>query len=160
MSTPELDKALVEAAFVCDFVRARALLEAGADPDARDDDGRTPLFSAVLGGSVGLIGLLLESGCDIDARDAHGFTALHFAVQEHLPEVARLLIARGANVNAQDEDGNSVLWRALFSARGRDEIVHALLAATANPDLANRAGETPRQLAARVGAEDWLAKKN
>jgi ankyrin repeat protein len=147
----ELTKALVEAAFICDFVRVRELLHRGADVNGRDQDQRTPLFSAVLGGSVGLVGLLLESGADVNARDGEGWTALHFAAQEHETEIARILIARGADVNAQDEDGASVLWRAVFSARGNDEIVRDLLLHGAKEDLANKAGESPRQLAERLG---------
>ena len=68
-STPRppgpLDQELVQAAFVCDLGRVRDLLAGGADPDARDEDGRTPIFSAVLGGSIGLLGLLLEAKADV-----------------------------------------------------------------------------------------------
>jgi ankyrin repeat protein len=149
----DLDKQLAQAAFVCDLVRARELLARGASPDARDDDGRTPLHSAVLGGAVGLAGLLLEAGADPNARDQDGFTPLHFAAQEHLPEMARLLVARGADVNARDEDGGSVLWRAVFSAAGRPEIAQLLLASGARDDLPNNAGETPRELAERLGSK-------
>jgi ankyrin repeat protein len=155
----ELDRALVDAAFVCDFLKVRQLLERGADPNVRDGDGRTPLFSAVLGGSVGLVGLLLESGAEVDARDNDGWTPLHFAAQEYEPEIARLLVARGADVNAQDDDGITVLWRAVFSARGRDEIVRHLVMNGAKDDLPNAAGETPAQLAERLGT-DVLAPKN
>ena len=98
MSKPRFDeaasRALSAAAFVCDLIKARELLRAGADPNARDEDERTPLFSAVLGGSVGLVGLLLESGADVDARDSRGFTALHFAAEEQLPAMTRLLPSR------------------------------------------------------------------
>ncbi|MES1206032.1 MAG: ankyrin repeat domain-containing protein [Pseudomonadota bacterium] len=145
------DRALTDAAFVCDLIKVRELLAAGAHPDVQDSEGRTPLMSAVLGGSIGLVGLLMESGADVNAQDSDGFSALHFAAQEDLPEMARLLVAKGANVNLQDADGSSVLWRAVFSARRGNEIIQLLVEAGAKPDLANKAGETPRALAARLG---------
>lgn len=146
-----LDQQMVEAAFVCDLMRVRTLLARGADPNARDDEGRTPIFSAVLGGSVALLGLLLETKADVNARDERGATALHVAAEEVLPEAATLLIGRGADVNAQDEEGNTPLGRAVFSARGRYEVVRLLLKAGAADDVPNKAGETPRQLAERLG---------
>ena len=66
----DLDAQLCRAAFVCDFVRVRELLAQGASPNVRDDDMRTPLHQAVLGNSVGLVGLLIEAGADLDAKDA------------------------------------------------------------------------------------------
>ncbi len=153
----DLDTQLCEAAFVCDFVRVRELLAKGGNPNVRDGDLRTPLHQAVLGNSVGLLGLLLEAGAHLDAKDNHGFTALHYAAQEFLPEIARILVGRGADVNACDEDGNSVLWRAIVSARGRDEIARFLLENGARDDLANHQGETPRALAERLGSRLFMA---
>jgi ankyrin repeat protein len=146
-----LDAQMVEAAFVCDLLRVRTLLARGADPNARDEDGRTPLFSAVLGGSVALLGLLLESKADVNAHDGRGATALHVAAEEVLPEAASLLIARGADVNAQDDDGNTPLGLAVRSARGRYEVVRLLLDGGAKDDVPNTAGETPRDIAERLG---------
>lgn len=152
-----LDQQLVEAAFVCDLMRVRTLLARGADPNARDEEGRTPIFSAVLGGSVALLGLLLETKADVNARDERGATALHIAAEEVVPEAATLLIGRGADVNAQDEEGNTPLARAVFSARGRYEVVRLLMKAGAKDDVANSAGETPRQLADRLGEPVFTA---
>ena len=148
----DLDKQLAQAAFVCDFVKVRELLARGANPNVRDEDQRTPLHQAVLGSSVGLAGLLIESGADLNAQDSHGFTPLHFAAQEHLPEMVRILIGRGADPNAVDEDGNSVLYRAIHSGRGRDEIARFLLDNGGRDNLANHEGVTPRTLAERVGS--------
>jgi ankyrin repeat protein len=146
-----LDEELAQAAFVCDLVRVRDLLARGASPEARDEDGRTPVFSAVLGGSLALLGLLLEAKADVNARDDRGCTPLHYAAEEVLPEMASLLLARGADVGARDEEGNTPLARAVFSARGRHEVARILIKHGARDDQPNRAGETPRELAERLG---------
>lgn len=152
-----LDQELVDAAFICDVDRVRDLLRRGADPDARNDEGRPPLVSAVLGGSLPLLEALLRGGAEVDAPDPHGWTPLHYAAQEILPEMAERLIAKGADVNAQDEEGNTPLARAVFFARGRRGIVDLLRSHGAKEDLPNRAGETPRALARRIGDPTFSA---
>jgi ankyrin repeat protein len=146
-----VSRELAEAAFVCDFVRVRQLLAAGGHPDARDGDGRTPIFSAVLGNSVGVLGLLLEAGADVNAQDNEGWTALHFAAQEHLADLVRILVGRGADPNRKDGDGATPVWRAVQACRGRTEVVSILRQAGGKDDVANAQGETPRQLADRLG---------
>lgn len=153
----QLDAELAQAAFVCDFVRVRELLARGANPNVRDEDLRTPLHQAVLGNSVGLVGMLIEYGADLDAKDSQGFTALHFAAQELLPEIAQILVASGADPNAVDEDGNSALHRAILSARGREDIARFLLEHGARDDVANHEGLTPRTLAERLGSRLFSA---
>jgi cytohesin len=147
-----LDNELADAAFICDLARVRDLLARGADVDARNDEGRPPLVSAVLGGSLPLLDLLLAHGADVDARDPHGWTPLHYAAQEVLPEMAARLLARGADANAQDDEGNTPLARAIFFARGRHAIIDLLRKHGAKDDVPNLAGETPRDLAGRIGA--------
>lgn len=46
------------------------LLEHGADPNARDDTGRSPLHRAARWGSPGCMLLLLDAGADIEVRSA------------------------------------------------------------------------------------------
>jgi ankyrin repeat protein len=142
---------LVKAAFLCDFVRVRELLAAGADPDTPDQDGRSPLFSAVLGNSLGVLALLLESGADPNLRDNDGWTPLHFAAQESVAEIARILLGRGADPNIQDNDGATPLWRAVQGARDRSELCNVLRQAGAKDDIPDNRGETPRDLADRLG---------
>ena len=111
--SPTLDAELSDAAFVCDFARVRELLAQGANPNVHDEDMRTPLHQAVLGNSVGLMGLLIEAHADVNAKDNQGFTPLHFAAQEFLPEIARILVGKGADVNAQQGDGATALQMSL-----------------------------------------------
>jgi hypothetical protein len=58
----------------------RTLLENGADIDAIEDLGFTPLYSAALGGQAGSVKLLLSLGADTTIRNEFGQTALDVAL--------------------------------------------------------------------------------
>src|SRR6266581_2879248 len=57
-----------------------ALLAKGADLEARDKDGRTPLMLAAQYGRTESVRLLLEKGAKADARDAHRWNAYMLAL--------------------------------------------------------------------------------
>ena len=91
----------------------RKLIEYGADVDAGDEDGWTPLSWASRGdhfkdGSV--LRLLLKCGANVNARaDDDGFTPLHRASKNGALEVVRLLLEHGADVEAVNKDGKTSL---------------------------------------------------
>lgn len=58
---------------------ARALLDAGADPNAAEHGGFAPLHQAALPGDVPLIQLLLDRGARPDRKDDQGRTPLNLA---------------------------------------------------------------------------------
>ena len=60
---------------------AAHLLKAGAEVDARDNEGYTPLHWAAAENSNELVlSLLIEAGADPAAMDGDGLTPLHFAL--------------------------------------------------------------------------------
>lgn len=65
---------------------ARLLLQAGADPNARQERGLTPLHAAAHHGHVGLVQLLLLNGADPKAVADDGSTPQQIAEKQgHLP---------------------------------------------------------------------------
>jgi ankyrin repeat protein len=126
------------------------LLDAGADVDARDKGGRTPLMYVVVDHRPEIAALLIERGADVNARDKQRFTALHFAAQEGQLEIAKMLIEHGAAVDPKDKWGDTALWRAVSNFGGTDttvecngELIRLLLAHGADRDLKNNYGISP-----------------
>jgi ankyrin repeat protein len=74
------------AAFARDQERARALLEAGADPNGPGEGGFTPLHTAAQNGAAELVRLLLEHGADPGATASDGRTPADFAPPGTWPE--------------------------------------------------------------------------
>ena len=90
---------LHRAAAAGDLERARELIREGADLDAFDDIGYTPLHHAAKNQHVALIELLLDAGADINAREeeTNSDTAVSVAAADSSPEVVKLLLERGAD---------------------------------------------------------------
>ena len=59
--------------------QVKALLEAGVDVDAKDEDGMTALMWAAFGGSAETVQVLLDAGADVSLEDKQGTTARTWA---------------------------------------------------------------------------------
>ncbi|KAK1785538.1 hypothetical protein P4O66_018902 [Electrophorus voltai] len=130
---------------------AKRLLDAGADANAQDNTGRTPLHAAVAADAQGVFQILIRTrATDLDARMHDGSTALILAARLAVEGMVEELITCHADVNAVDELGKSALhWAA---AVNNVEATIALLKNGANKDMQDLKEETPLFLAAREGS--------
>lgn len=60
------------------------LLARGAQVNARDAEGSTPLIQAAVSGNLPAVRLLIEHGADLKLRDTHGKSAVDFARSEEM----------------------------------------------------------------------------
>ena len=114
---------------------SKALLDHGADPQARDGANWTALHFAarhVSEQSVMLLKCLLDHGIDINARNDAGYTPLCIAVLRRELLTVNILLGEGADPNIPDTDGETALDHAVFNRCAN--IVDDLLAHGANPD--------------------------
>ncbi len=100
----------------------RCLLDAGADVDAQDKNGATPLHRAVRTRCATAVKFLLDAGSDPTLKNKPGSTPFHLAVQntgrggsgsEEARVAQRQIVAdflsRGVSAALKDGQGNSVL---------------------------------------------------
>jgi ankyrin repeat protein len=97
------------AAFFGGAGAVRALLAAGADPDADDANPFRvhPLHSAVSVRDVDATRALLEAGADANLRQQRGYTALHGAAHSDDAVQVRLLLDHGADPALATDDGQT-----------------------------------------------------
>ena len=135
-----------------DVWRVEELLEKGADPNAQDYDGRTPLHVATSKGDVLIVELLLKHGADPNTQTKFGYTPLHLAAEEGHVDVVELLLEHGANPNTYEGEGYTPLYDA--ASMGHVDIVRLLLEHGADPNAPVEFGQTPLHKAASIGHVD------
>ena len=146
----------------------RLLLEHGAEPNACDANGWTPLHNAMFASTVslGIVHALVAARADVNActtSDRH--TPLHLAHEAdpkldwklvsgsddagrtafYVPAIVQTIVAAGGDVGARSASGATPLHEA--AAAGATSCVLALLHSGADPAARDDDGQTARDVA-------------
>lgn len=130
-----------------DEAQVARLLAEGADVDAPDAGGDSPLILAAYKGYTGILKRLLEAGADVSVVDpGMKATALHAAAYAGHAEAARLLIEHRIDI---DKQGPYNGYTALHDAIWQNNVDVARVLTDAGADLTRRSneGETPLEMA-------------
>ena len=145
---------LHDAAMVGDAEMAAVLIRCGADPNAKEAEGHTPLYRASTGD---VARVLLEAGAtvDITSGPTRG-TALHQAARRGAVSIAQALLDHGAVIEARDAKGETPLRRAVNCRQ--IEMVRLLVRRGADLHAADRRGVTPLDAARTKEMQDALVE--
>ena len=153
---------------------ALELIEQGADVNASQADGTTPLHWAAYQLDADLVQRLLQRGANANGANRYGASPLGEAAKAANAEIVALLLQAGADVHAANGDGETALM--LASRTGSREVVKLLIdagadvnareawraqtalmwaAAGAFPEVGALRIERGADVRARAAANDW-----
>jgi len=131
-------------------------LAVGADVNAADACGMTPLMEASLRNRMKMVRFLLGHGADTEAVEkSFGCNALTFACLSGRSEVVNILLDHGGKVNAHDRFRRTALMAA--AATGNMGAVQRLLTSGADARSESKFGTTAADLAAIEGHTEIVA---
>ena len=141
-----------------DVAQVKRLISKGADVNAEDTVGMTPLMQASRQGNTSIVSVLLDAGADVNALRFVGFNdpALIYAVRGGHDEIVRLLIQAGADLHVKGGMGHpALIWALIAWPRQATHTAIALALIDAGSDVnGGEENRTPLWYAVAAGEFD------
>ena len=128
----------------------RTLTTNGADINARNKEGVTPLTIAIQSEDLQTIKYLTANGASIHTQDTHGKSPLSMAFEMSNDVFEATL--NESNCHTQDSEGNTPLHIALINNAPMSKIQH-IIGLTQDVNIRNKNGDSPLYLAASRNME-------
>ena len=122
-----LDEQLIAAAWRNDFRRARALIDQGADVNAKDNTVQSAYLISTSEGYLELLNLTLGHGADVDSKDSFNGTGLIRAADRGHADIAGRLIQADIKINHINNLGWTALHEAIILGNGSRRYVDTVL---------------------------------
>lgn len=140
-----LEVSLYVAACDGDLSKTKKLLMLGANVNATDDRGYSPLMVAeactTRPGRPELVELLIAKGAAVNLQARNGRTALMYAAKNGDTQAVKALLKSGASVNIADNEGRTALMEAVKFSCDKDTI-RALVDAGADLKATDHKGQS------------------
>ena len=128
----------------------KSLVDAGADIEAKDGMGRSPLLVACENGNIAKVKMLVEAGASVRATDYKKQTCLTLAAHHGHTETVRYLVGLPeVEVNQKAMNKHTALHSALLE--GHPDVVQLLIDAGADIEARNNFGRSPLLVASSKG---------
>lgn len=133
------------------------LIESGAQIEAMDENGNTPLIKAVADERrVRIVRQLLELGANVNAKNHHGVTPLHVAAQSGSDRMVNLVLDKHPDLEARTTNGETALL--IAAKEGFMPILQSLLDNGAECVVGYPTGGTPQDVASLFPIIDALQR--